>query len=197
MQKETGATLVPSFDDPYVIAGQGTVGLEIIDQARQLGARVDQILVPCGGGGLAAGILSAVRGRSSETKVFTVEPAGFDDVAWSLSSGVRERVHVGKNTICDALIAQIPGQLTFPIIQAGAAEGFVVTDDMVRYAMMYAFTALKLVVEPAGAVALAAVLHELTPKPDGACVVVLLGSNVDRNLFVSVLGCSQATLWTF
>lgn len=182
-----GATLVPSFDDPFVIAGQGTAGLEIMEQAAQAGAEVAQILVCCGGGGLTAGIATAVKAQAPEVAIYTVEPAGFDDTARSLCSGERESVAPDARSICDALLAPQPGALTFPINRALVTGGLVVTDDQVRDAMRFAFTTLKLVVEPGGAVALAAMLYGLAPQHDGAAVVVLSGSNVDPADFAAII----------
>jgi len=182
-----GATLVPSFDDPFVIAGQGTAGLEIMEQAAQAGAEVAQILVCCGGGGLTAGIATAVKAQAPEVAIYTVEPTGFDDTARSLRSGERESVAPEARSICDALLAPQSGALTFPINRALVSGGLVVTDDQVRDAMRFAFTTLKLVVEPGGAVALAAMLHGLAPQHDGAAVVVLSGSNVDSADFAAII----------
>ncbi len=182
-----GATLVPSYDDPHIIAGQGTAGLEIVDQAAGVGADVAQILVCCGGGGLTAGIATAVAGRSPATRVFTVEPAAFDDTARSLASGERQAVAAGASSICDALMAPMPGESTFPINRGLVAGGLTVSEDQVRDAMRFAFSTLKLVVEPGGAVALAAVLNGLAPSGDGATAVLLSGSNVDPALYADIL----------
>lgn len=187
LARERGATLVPSYDDPFIIAGQGTAGLEIVEQAAAIGARIGQILVCCGGGGLTAGIATAVAGRSPETQVFTVEPEAFDDTARSLASGERQAVAAGATSICDALMAPMPGDLTFPINRALVAGGLMVSEDQVRAAMRFAFTTLKLVVEPGGAVALAAVLNGLAPPSDDATAVVLSGSNVDPALYTQIL----------
>jgi threonine dehydratase len=192
LAEQRGATLVPSFDDPFIIAGQGTAGLEILDQAVAAGAAVGQILVCCGGGGLSAGIATAVKARSPDTALYTVEPAEFDDTARSLASGVREAVAPDARSICDALLSPSPGALTFPILRALAAGGLAVTDDQVRDAMRFAFAALKLVVEPGGAVALAAVLAGLAPPCDGASVVVLSGSNVDPADYAAIIGAGAA-----
>lgn len=192
LSQSRGATLVPSFDDPYIIAGQGTAGLEILEQAAQADATVGQILVCCGGGGLTAGIATAVKARSPGTTIYTVEPAGFDDTALSLASGVRETVSPDARSICDALMAPSPGALTFPINQALLSGGLVVSDDQVRDAMRFAFSTLKLVVEPGGAVALAAMLAGLAPPCDGASVVVLSGSNVDSTAYAAIIGDSAA-----
>jgi threonine dehydratase len=183
-----GATLVPSFDDPFIIAGQGTAGLEILDQAAEAGAEVGQILVCCGGGGLTAGIATAIKARAPATRIYTVEPAGFDDTARSLLSGERESVRPDARTICDALMSPSPGALTFPINRALVSGGLVVDDDQVRDAMRFAFSTLKLVVEPGGAVALAAMLAGLAPQDDGASVVVMSGSNVDGGDYAAIVG---------
>lgn len=188
LSQDRGATLVPSFDDPWIIAGQGTAGLEILDQAADVGVDIDQILVCCGGGGLTAGIATAVKARAHDIDIYTVEPAGFDDTARSLISGVRESISLDARSICDALMAPSPGTMTFPINHRLIAGGLVVTDDQVRDAMRFAFSTLKLVVEPGGAVALAAMLNGLVPPCDGASVVVMSGSNVDPALYAAIIG---------
>ena len=187
---ERGAVLVPSYDDPHVIAGQGTVGLEVMEQAAEIGAAIGQFLVCCGGGGLVAGIATAVRSRLPQTAIHPVEPAAFDDTARSLRSGRREMVSPNANSICDALLAPRPGALTFPINKALLDKGLSVTDDEVRTAMRYAFEVMKLVVEPGGAVALAALLAGKAPPANGATVVALSGSNVDPALFGSIIGAA-------
>lgn len=184
---ERGATLVPSFDDPFIIAGQGTAGLEILDQARDAGVDVGQVLVCCGGGGLVAGVATAIRARSPGTDVYSVEPADFDDTARSLALGERVGIAAGGASICDALLAPMPGELTFPINKALLAGGLSVSDAEVRAAMRFAFEKLKLVVEPGGAVALAAALHGRAPKRDGALVVVMSGANVDPGTYAEIL----------
>jgi threonine dehydratase len=188
LSQERGAVLVPSFDDPFVIAGQGTAGLEILDQAAEAGADVAQILVCCGGGGLTAGIATAVKARAPDIALYAVEPTGFDDTARSLASGRREIVSADARSICDALMAPSPGAMTFPINQALLSGGLVVSDDQVRDAMRFAFSSLKLVVEPGGAVALAAMLNGLAPSCDGASVVVMSGSNVDPAAYAAIIG---------
>jgi threonine dehydratase len=192
LSQSRGATLVPSFDDPYIIAGQGTAGLEILEQAAQVDATVGQILVCCGGGGLTAGIATAAKARSPGTSIYTVEPAGFDDTARSLASGMRETVSPDARSICDALLAPSPGALTFPINHALLAGGLVVSDDQVRDAMRFAFTTLKLVVEPGGAVALAAMLAGLAPPSDGATALVISGANVDPAAYAAIIGGQDA-----
>lgn len=185
-----GAVLVPSFDDPHIIAGQGTAGLEIVEQARDAGVEVGRVLVPCGGGGLVAGIATAIRDSLPGARIHSVEPEAFDDTARSLASGRREEVAPGAASICDALLAPMPGALTFPINRALLVGGLAVTDDEVRAAMAYAFSTLKLVAEPGGAVALAALLSARAPTTDGATVVVISGANVDPDLYAAMLTTS-------
>jgi threonine dehydratase len=184
-----GATLVPSFDDPFIIAGQGTIGLEIIDQARQAQAKVTQVLVCCSGGGLIAGIATAIKAAEPDIKLYAVEPDGFDDTARSLITGKRETVAPQATSICDALLTPSPGELTFPINQRLLAGGLVVIDDQVRAAMRFAFSKMKLVIEPGGAVALAALLAGIAPTADEDCatVVVISGSNVDPVLYAEII----------
>lgn len=184
---ERGAVLVPSFDDPFIMAGQGTIGLEIMEQAAELGTEVGQILVNCGGGGMVSGIATVVKARQPGVAIYAVEPEGFDDTARSLTSGVRESVSPDARSICDALLSPTPGALTFPINRALLSGGLVVNDDQVREAMRLAFSALKLVVEPGGAVALAAMLAGLAPAAEDASVVVISGSNVDPDAYARII----------
>ena len=188
LAEQRGAMLVPSYDDPFIIAGQGTCGLEILEQAQEIGAEIGRVLVCCGGGGLVAGIATAIRDRAPGIAVYSVEPQGFDDTARSLASGQRQFVADGAKSICDALLAPTPGDLTLPINQALLAGGLVVTDDQVRAAMRFAFEHMKLVVEPGGTVALTAALEGLAPPAVGATVVVVSGANVDPGLYARVLG---------
>ena len=184
---ERGAVLVPSFDDPHIIAGQGTVGLEILEQAADAGATIGRVLVCCGGGGLVAGIATVISDLQPEVAAYSVEPEALDDTARSLASGRRETVRSDARSICDALLVPSPGALTFPINKALLAGGLAVTDDQVRAAMRFAFQSMKLVVEPGGAVALAAALEGLAPPARGATVVVLSGGNVDPDAYAKIL----------
>ena len=184
---ERDAVLVPSFDDPYIIAGQGTAGLEIWEQAQAAGVQIGRVLVCCGGGGLVAGIATAIKDQAPGVAIYSVEPAAFDDTARSLASGVRESVEAQARSICDALLAPSPGALTFPINKALLSGGLCVTDDQVRDAMRFAFEKMKLVVEPGGAVALAAALEGIAPPADGATVVVISGSNVDPQAYAQII----------
>ncbi|MDX7953801.1 threonine/serine dehydratase [Lichenihabitans sp. Uapishka_5] len=185
---DTGAVLVPPYDDPDVMAGQGTVGLEIVEDLALLGLVPDAVLVCCGGGGLLAGTAVAVKAHAPHAAIHSVEPDGFDDTARSLRSGRPERNPPGGRTLCDAIVTPTPGSLTFPINRRLVADGLVVDDAAVRAAMAYAARHLKLVVEPGGAVALAAVLAGRIDLRGGVAVAVLSGGNVDAALLADVLG---------
>jgi threonine dehydratase len=182
-----GAVLVPSFDDAHVIAGQGTVGLEIVEQAAGAGRTVDILLCCCGGGGLIAGTSTAFAALSPATKIYSVEPEEFDDTARSLAAGGRVTNGPDARSICDALLAPTPGAITFEINRALLSGGLAVSDDEVRLAMRYAFDILKLVVEPGGAVALAALLTGKIDVAGKTVAVVLSGGNVDPAAFAAVV----------
>jgi threonine dehydratase len=185
--RKRGAVIVPSFDDPFVMAGQGTIGLEILDQVRTANARPGRVLVPCGGGGLLSGIATAIKDQMPDACIYAIEPAAFDDTARSLHSGKRETVARGAASICDALQTPSPGELTFPILKRTLAGGLAVTDEQVKAAMRFAFTKMKLVIEPGGAVALAAALHGLVPAGAGDMVIVVSGANVDPDMYAAIL----------
>ena len=187
---ETGATLVPPYDDREVTAGQGTCGLEIARQADALGARLDDALFCCGGGGLTAGSATALAELSPATRVYTVEPEGFDDTARSLQTGARVGNAPEAHSICDALLSPMPGELTFPILQHHGVRGLVVSDAEVRAAMAFAYAWLKLVVEPGGAVTLAALLSGKLDVQGRTVALVLTGGNVDAESFCGYLAAS-------
>lgn len=176
----TGATLVPPYDHPWTIAGQGTVGLEIARQCAEAGIAPDAVLVPCSGGGLASGIATALKGPLPAATVHTVEPAACDDTARSLRGGSRVANAAGARSICDALMAPTPGELTFRILRDHGVSGLAVEDDAVRAAVAYAWSVLHLTVEPGGAAGLAAVLSGRWPARGRTVVVVLSGGNLDR-----------------
>ncbi|MBP2312295.1 threonine ammonia-lyase [Azospirillum soli] len=184
---ERGSAVVPPYDHPQIMAGQGTVGLEIVEQVAALGITPDDVLSPCSGGGLVSGLATAVRHALPDTRVWSVEPAGFDDAARSLAKGERVSNEAGHSSLCDALLTPTPGALTFPVMKELLAGGFAVTDAEVQAAMAYAFSVLKLVVEPGGAVALAAILSGKLSTAGRKVVVVLSGGNVDPGTFTDAL----------
>ena len=187
LARQRGAVLVPPYDDPLVIAGQGTVGREIAEDIARLDHGLDCVLVNASGGGLTAGIALAVKARFPAARIFTAEPAGFDDHARSFRSGRRESNPALTGTICDALMAQTPGRLTFEINRALVENGVTATEEEVAGAVAFAFRELKLVVEPGGAVALAALLAGKLDVRGKTVVAVLSGGNVDPELFARLV----------
>lgn len=189
-----GAALVPPFDHEQVIAGQGTIGLEIMAQAAALGTVPDAVVVPCGGGGLTAGISTAIKGLSPTTDVFMAEPSAWDDTHRSFAAGERLAVdpHSGDGTtFCDALTAPMPGEITFPINRRNVTAVVTLDDDAVCRGMYAAFTDFKLVLEPSGAIALASIvtdalahMHDIHGK---TVVAVASGGNVDAAVFIEAL----------
>lgn len=180
---ERGATLVPPYDDPLIIAGQGTAGREIVEDLAALGLVPDVVVVTASGGGLTAGIALAVKARVPSAALYTAEPQGFDDHARSFRSGEREQNAALTGTICDALMARTPGRLTFAINRSLVGAGVAATDQEVAAAVAFAFAELKLVVEPGGAVALAALMTGKVDVRNKVAVAVLSGGNVDPELF--------------
>ncbi len=187
LASERGATLVPPFDDAGVIAGQGTIGLEMVDDAHERGLALDEVYVPASGGGLAAGIGLALAGASPTTALYTVEPESFDDYARSLAAGERLANDNGARSICDALLVPLPGELTFALNKDRLAGGVTASDDDVLAAMAFAFEVLKLVVEPSGAVALAALLAGRIDAQGKVIGIVLSGGNVAPEMFMRCL----------
>lgn len=184
---DRGLTLVPPFDDEHVIAGQGTIGLELSEDARHAGVTFDAVLAPCSGGGLTSGIATALATLSPQTRVYAVEPASFDDLARSLKAGERLANVPGATSICDALMVEKPGEITFPILQRVNAGALSVTDAEALAAVAHAFYELKLVLEPSGAAALAAVLSKKLDIKGKTVAVVLSGGNVDAEMFERAL----------
>ncbi|HWF00338.1 MAG TPA: threonine/serine dehydratase [Caulobacteraceae bacterium] len=188
LARQRGAIVVPAFDDPHVIAGQGTAGLEIIEQLAETGERLSQLIGPVGGGGLMSGVSTAVRAKAPLARIWGVEPEGFDDTRRSLEAGERVGAPPHKRSLCDSLESPMPGEITFPILQANLAGIVTVDDTEVAQAMGFAFRELKLVVEPGGSVALAALLsRKLSAEVVGATVVLLSGGNVDPDLYARVI----------
>lgn len=184
---ERGCVVVPSYDDPDIIAGQGTVGLELADQARELGLTIDDVVVPASGGGLVAGVALAIHHTWPSARVYACEPSGYDDHVRSIAAGQRVANTTTAKALCDALLAATPGDLTWPINQQHLAGAYAVTDDDVCRAMHVAFTHLKLVVEPGGAVGLAAILSRKAEMAGRTVGVVLSGGNVDAPTFTTCL----------
>lgn len=181
------AAYVHPFDDLDVIAGQGTAGLEMMEQAEAMGAMPDIVLVGASGGGLISGVSIAVKEKSPATAIYSVEPVGFDDLARSLAHGKRERNAMLSGSICDALMSATPGELTFAVAQRTLAGGLAVTDEEARIAVRFAFEELKLVVEPGGAVSLAAILAGRLPLDGKTVAAVLSGGNIDPSVFADII----------
>src|SRR5580693_10351879 len=182
-----GATLVPPYDDPKVIAGQGTVGREICEDLTALGIAPDIVVAPVSGGGLIAGVATAVKARFPQAQVMSAEPEYFDDHARSLRAGKREAHNAEGRSICDALMASMPGEITFAINGKLLAQGVTASEAEVGSAVAFAFRELKLVVEPGGAVGLAALLAGRIDAKGKTVVIVLSGGNVDADLFAKLV----------
>ncbi|MBD8687993.1 MULTISPECIES: pyridoxal-phosphate dependent enzyme [unclassified Rhizobium] len=187
LAEERGLTLIKPFDEPLVIAGQGTVGLEIAEQGREHGIETADVLVPCGGGGLTSGIALALEAKAPHYTVRTCEPEKFDDVARSLASGKIERNEALSGSICDAIITPQPGNITFPIMTGRCGKGMAVTEDEALRAMVLAFLRLKVVIEPGGAVALAAALFRGDEIDADTVIAVASGGNVDPAVMAAAL----------
>ena len=182
-----GATLVKPYDDPFIIAGQGTAGREIAEDMSALGIAPDIVVAPASGGGLIAGIATAVKAKFPQTNVIVAEPKDYDDHGLSLRAGKREAHHARHRTICDALMAETPGEITFAINGKLLAGGVAASDEEVGAAIAFAFRELKLVVEPGGAVGLAALLSGRLDAHGKNVVIVLSGGNVDADLFARLI----------
>jgi threonine dehydratase len=185
--EKRGATLVPPYDDPKIVAGQGTVGREIAQDLAARGAAPDLVIAPASGGGLVAGVATAIKAKFPDVRVLTAEPEGFDDHAKSFAAGRRTAIKPVGRTICDALMAAMPGEITFAVNHALGVRGVVVSDADVAAAVKFAFSELKLVVEPGGAIALAALLAGRVEARSGTVAIVLSGGNVDAELFAKLI----------
>lgn len=185
--RETGATLVPAFDDADIIAGQGTCGLELIDQLAERGLRPDWVVSPVGGGGLLAGVTVAVKSRQAGVRVVGVEPENFDDHLRSKLAGERVAINATGQTLCDSLMAPTPGELTWSITGRQVDDFVTVSEDQVAHAVSYAFKYLKLVVEPGGSVALAALLQGKLDIAGASVALILSGGNIDATTFCRCL----------
>ena len=182
-----GLAVIPPYDHPEVIAGQGTTGLEIAADAADAGIAEAEVLVCCGGGGLASGIALALEAEAPAFRVRTAEPEGFDDMARSLASGGRETNAAPTGSICDAILTPRPGEMTFPILQERAGPGLAVSDEEAMRAMSLAFAHLHVVLEPGGAVALAAALFRGNALGAGDVIAVASGGNVEARLFAEAI----------
>ena len=181
-----GRVVIPPYDDEAIIAGQGTVGLEIIEQLAEKSIQIDALLCPCGGGGLVSGVATAIKSKLSEVSVYAVEPEDFDDTRRSLESGERVSNSPEARSICDAIVTPTPGEITFDINRRLLSGGLVVDDQSVKQAMKTAFTYLKLVVEPGAAVGLAALLSGGYPLRDKTVVVILSGGNIELSTLLAM-----------
>jgi threonine dehydratase len=187
LARERGSVLVKPYDDFYVIAGQGTVGLELVADLKAQDVAPDAVITPASGGGLNAGIGLAVHDAFPKAALYTAEPSGFDDHARSFAAGRRLRINDASTTFCDALMAPEPGELTFAVSSPHQAGGLVASDNETARAMAVAFADLKLVLEPAGAVALATVLTGRIDAKNKVVVVIASGGNVDPETFAQAL----------
>jgi len=185
--EKRGATLVKPYDDPFVIAGQGTAGREIAEDMAALGLSPDIVVAPASGGGLIAGVATAVKARYPQAEIVVAEPESFDDHGISLTAGHREPHPPAGRTICDALMALMPGEMTFAINSKLLARGVTASDKEVGAAVAFAYRELKLVVEPGGAVGLAALLAGRLDVSGKNVVIVLSGGNVDADLFAELV----------
>ena len=187
---ETGAVIVPPYDDPYVMTGQATLGAEISEQAAELGCDLDLALFACSGGGLVSGAACGIHVSMPHTAVYSVEPQQFDGMALSLAAGERRKASAIGSSICDALLVPIPGELTFPVCRKHLAGGLSVSDTEVVAAIQFAYRELKLVIEPGGAVALAAILAGKIDIEGKNVAILLSGGNVDAEKFASFITTS-------
>jgi threonine dehydratase len=187
---EEGRILVPPFDDPAIIAGQGTIGLELMAQAERLGVKLDAVIAPCGGGGLIGGVSLAVKDASPDTAVWAVEPENFDDTRRSLAAGSRVSNPPGYNSICDAILVNEPGVITFEINRKTLSGAVTVSDKAAAAAMRDAATFLKLVVEPGGVVGLAALASGEIDIAGKCVAVVLSGGNVDLDNYARIMAAA-------
>ena len=187
-----GRVVIPPYDDEAIITGQGTVGLEIIEQMAEQSIEAQAILCPCGGGGLISGLASAIKTKVPEMEIYAVEPQGFDDTKRSLEAGDRISNNPQARSICDAIVTPTPGEVTFDINRRLLSGGLVVDDNSVVQAIETTFTYLKLVVEPGAAVGLAAILSGVIPIDGKTVVVVLSGGNIEKNNLIDLMRTSRS-----
>jgi threonine dehydratase len=188
LAREKGAVVVPSYDDFHIMAGQGTAGLEAAQQLKEIGVEADLLACPASGGGFISGVGLAFEALSPKTRLYIAEPAGYDDHAQSLAAGHRVKITPPGPSLCDALLAPTPGELTFAINQRLLAGAVQATDEEALDAIAFAFRHLKLVLEPGGAVALAALLQGRLPLDGGTALIIASGGNVDPGVYVRAIG---------
>ncbi|MGE4373999.1 MAG: threonine/serine dehydratase [Xanthobacter sp.] len=184
---ETGAVIVPPYDDPYVMTGQATLGAEFAEQAITQGLPLDIALFACSGGGLVSGSACGIHSMTPETQIYSVEPEGFDGMARSLAAGKPTKAPATGASICDALLVPVPGKLTFPVCQKHLAGSLSVSDEEVKTAIRFAYSQLKLVVEPGGVAPLAALLAGKIDVSGKTVGIVLSGANTDADKFASYI----------
>jgi len=184
---DSGAVVVPPYDDPFVMAGQGTSALEVVEDLTALGLTPDQTLINCGGGGLAAGSFTVYYDAFPEIQGYVVEPEEFDDVKRSLEIGTIQSVDFGARSICDSLLTPSAGERTFPILQGNGVKGLSVTDDQARAAVSFVAKNLKMVGEPGGVVSLAAVLEGKVDTKDKTTVCIISGGNIDPDMLADCM----------
>ncbi len=184
---ERKMAFVHPFDDPRVMAGQGTAGLELMEQAKAKGVMPDEVLVCCSGGGFLSGVAIAVKAANAATQVFAIEPVGFDRMGRSIRAGSPQVNEKLSGSICDALMSKTPGKFTFAVAKETVSGGYAVTDDEARAAMRFAFEELKLVLEPGGAAALAAILSGKVVSKGRVIAAMLSGGNVDPAMFAEII----------
>ena len=184
---ETGGLLIPPYNDPDIIAGQGTIALELIRQSKELNVKFDIVMGPSSGGGMMSGCSLVLKHYDPRVMLYCVEPENYDDIAQSLACGQRIKLRPKGPSICDALLLETPGDLTFQILKELNVGGLVVSDQATVHAMLVAFQAFKIVLEPSGAIALAAALEQKINLKGKTVAVICTGGNVDPNLFQKAL----------
>ncbi len=184
---ERGLALAPSYDHIDIIEGQGTLALEAVDQARAAGAVFDAFVICCGGGGMTSGCATILEEISPKTEIYIAEPEGFDETWASIKAGRKLTADIAQKTLCDALATPSPGDITFPIMHRLVKGGFTISDDEVSETIAWAFKYLKLVLEPGGAAALAAVYHRKIDAAGRTLGLTLSGGNIDPSLYATIL----------
>lgn len=184
---DSGAVVVPPYDDPFIMAGQGTSALEVVEDLTALGLTPDQALINCGGGGLAAGSFMVYHDAYPDIQGYAVEPDEFDDVKRSLESGTIQSVGFDARSICDALLTPSAGKRTFPILMDNGVKGLSVSDDQARAAVSFAAKNMKLIGEPGGVVSLAAILNGMVDTKGKITVCIISGGNIDPEMLADCM----------